>query len=100
MSEMVFLIVLGSRPNNPIIFNADKVKSPDHIKSAFREDVAPTFVFEENCDEKRKEIGRDDLKPNVIYVWRIKKEIWEEKELVQNALFCSQLFTRTTHSHI
>ena len=64
---MVFLIVLGSRPNNPIIFNADKVKSPDHIKSAFREDVAPTFVFEENCDEKRKEIGKDDLKPNVIY---------------------------------
>jgi len=68
-------------------FDVEEVKDAENIREKLKQDETPHFVYEDGDIEKRKEIGKDDLIPGCIYVWLTKKNLWENRMIVQNALF-------------
>eukprot|EP00092_Neocalanus_flemingeri_P071268 GFUD01087584.1.p1 GENE.GFUD01087584.1~~GFUD01087584.1.p1 ORF type:complete len:1093 (-),score=287.76 GFUD01087584.1:55-2910(-) len=70
-------------------FKIEEAKDPEIIRDKLKQNVPPLFVYEGGEKDKRKEIGRDELLPGHIYVWYTPKETWQNKEIVQNALFCA-----------
>ena len=78
--------------NGDIIKQFDElsITDPEKIRQKFREKEPPVILYEEGDRMKGKIVGQDIFKPGpVIYLWSVKKEAWEEPELLQNALFCS-----------
>ena len=71
-------------------FDELSITDPEKIRQKFREREPPVVLYEEGDWTKGKVVGQDVFKPGpVIYLWLVKKEAWEEPEILQNALFCS-----------
>eukprot|EP00092_Neocalanus_flemingeri_P071790 GFUD01088260.1.p1 GENE.GFUD01088260.1~~GFUD01088260.1.p1 ORF type:complete len:571 (-),score=92.20 GFUD01088260.1:215-1927(-) len=69
-------------------FTVEEIKDPEKIREKLSQNKAPIFVYDEGKIEKR--VGKDELLPGHHYVWFSKHEIWQNKEIVQNALCCAE----------
>ena len=70
-------------------FSEENARDADKIRRKFKQDKAPIFIYEDGDKEKRKEVGKDQLYAGSFYVWKTEQELWENKEIIQNALVCS-----------
>ena len=77
--------------NDVKTFSESAIKEPETIRERFQEKYPPEVLYEEGDKDKPRVIGCDQLRPMVIYVWFTKDrtEVWRDKEILQNALFCS-----------
>ena len=86
----MYFIALDSPDADAKTFrNVNDTKDAETIRKRFKEKKKPEFLFKDGNEDEKVSVGTD-LEPGVIYVWFTKKAAWEDEEMRQNALVCSQ----------
>ena len=73
-------------------FDLNSDELPAKIAGRFQRDRPPTFLYDvtDNLDNRDPEILLSELSEGKKYLWVEHEDHWQDKKLVQNALFCSK----------
>ena len=102
-----YLVALDEADGQLEQFNGESI-DPEKIRERFRQTTPPEVLHEVNDEghiERAVVVGNDEdkvtPKARAIYVWFVHKKPWEDPEILQNALFCSEaVYERNPFMHL